>query len=239
MTHDDLDRRLRNSNFVSADPDAVPPIDQLFQRLDETPSPSRRTRNWTQILVIAAAGLAVTGTATAAVIVLGDSGSNSGLNRTATIDAPAAGKLTALLGAGAAPLGSEERATFPELGDRGTVSGTTITREGFDIDIAFDTAKICFTAHEPGQRTGNAACTALPIPYRMIPLAEAGNGPRPTRRLAYAIAPDGATELTVTKSDGGSRTARFENNVAAIPLDRDSTVTKWTWKLSDGRTYTR
>lgn len=244
MSHD-LDRRLRESNFISADPDGPAPFSALTERLDQEPdhigrrTTATRARRFGRPLALAAVGLTLTGTATAAVIVLSDSGPTTGLATKATPDAPASGSLTALLTRGAGPLGSESRSRFPELGDNGPVQGTTLRREGFDIDIAFDAKKICFSAHEPKQITGEAGCTTTPIPYAMIPLAETGNGPKPTRRLAYAIAPDGVSSLTVATSTGKTRRATFENNVAAIPLDGNETVTRWSWTLPDGKTITQ
>lgn len=228
---DSLDRDIRAANFVPQDAPAQP-INDLLSRLED-PRPLRTRMRRRTPLLAAAVALAVSGTAAATVAVLDRTGPSTELEAAAVPDSAAGKRLTGLFSPSGGSKLTDGRRAFPELGDAGPVTGITVRRDEFDVDVAQDGAKVCFGGHMPGERTFGAACANLPIPYDMIPLGGGGTVD-PPRSIWVSVAPDGVRDLTVTTKDGQTRTAPYIDNVAAITFDGRADMSNYSWTLPNG-----
>lgn len=231
--HDQLDRQIRAANFIPQDA-PTPPVAELLARLDHDPLPARRPRlrGRTTILAVGIA-LAVSGTATATVVALRDTGPSTGLDAAATPESAASKRLTGVFAPKRGSKLTDERRAFPELGDAGTVGGITVAKDEFEVDVAQDGGKVCFGAHLPGKPVTTGGCTNLPIPYDAIPL-NSGGTLDPPRQIYYSVAPDGVRNLTVITKDGQRKTEPFVDNIAAITFDGEADMANYTWTLPNG-----
>ncbi|MEV4419132.1 hypothetical protein AB0L40_04045 [Patulibacter sp. NPDC049589] len=225
----------------------------------ERATSSRRRRPAARTLALLVAGLAVAGTATAAVT---SSGPFSGLDGSATSDAPAARTLGVLLHALddlASQSGAPAGATAPEraLAGSGTVRGTTVTRDGISVDIALDDTRICLgTAgpRTPSARGGARADTERSLP----PLTEVPRATDPPAVACFsrsasdvslpsisgrdagrvwltAVVPDDVRDLSVTADGGRTATPSVQDNVAIASIPGADRLETLSWTAPTGR----
>jgi hypothetical protein len=236
----DIDRRLRDSNFIPDDQQPPVSLDVLMARAAEAERPATPQRRWRHPIAIAATTLALAGTATAAVVVSA-TGPSTDIEQKATATNPAAARITALMNAGTSrDASAQERAAAPELGDAGPVKALTVNRAGFAIDVVTDSKKLCVSAHAASSvPTGNVNCTTLPLRYDMIPLYGTSDGPESHTRLEVAVAPDGVRDFRVRTDAGRNVAAEFDDNIAALTYPGTESVVSWTWTTPDGQTVTQ
>lgn len=175
-------------------------------------------------LVIAAVGLAVTGTATATVATISRSG-------TTEIDAKAKQKTPEANAIGAI-IDDDAKAGMFVRWD-GPVYGLKVTRGPITVRVATDRKqRICFeTRPTAAKRIQGLGCTKLPLSATRMPMVRGTDG---DLQWVSGLAPDSVQTLTVTDRSGRSKTIRATDNVF-VAWQTGTKFKSVTWTTKDGK----
>lgn len=195
-------------------------------------------------LVVAVVGVAMAGTATAAVVT---TSGTSDLDANATGDAGAAQRLAPVIASGTEArkaLNGVQAGTI-DRGDTSTAEtpapaagtkGITITRGPLTIDVATSADQVCYSVKDTPEDASGTLCAAKPFQSDQLPI-QTGNVDG--QAWLMAVAPDGVTDIQATGDNGTSIPATTDDNIATVLIPGAKTVQTISWTKADGTKVTK
>lgn len=195
-------------------------------------------------LVVAVVGVAIAGTATAAVVTTSDT---TGLESGATADSGAARRMAPVIARGAQArkaldavrAGGAPPKTGTVLPTPVPVAGTkgiTITRGPLTIDVAVGADEVCYSVKDTPEDADGTSCATKPFQRDQLPIQTGNVG---GQAWILAIAPDGVTDVRATGDNGTTVEATTGDNVATVLIPGAQKIKTLTWTTADGTTVTK